>query len=194
MLDDGLRDKIGTAKAIEFIREDPARVPILALLRLGHFFELERRALTFFYSNNFFGYIATPWLIMFSAILLIPFVFLSTSSMYGLILSDWRRQEVIWMGLVLVTYIVPHVLLLAEDRFHLTVIPFIAILAARCWEGGVRELRQMFYTSSKGRWLVIIASVAVLLLFFNWGRELALDYDKLILLFSSVGNTTGFPY
>jgi hypothetical protein len=194
MLDDGLRDKIGTTKAIEFIRQAPGRVPILAIMRLGHFLGLERRALTFFYSNNFFGYIATPLLIMFSAIFLLPFVFLSSSSVFGLILSDWRRHEAILMALVLVTYTLPHILLLAEDRFHLTIVPFLAILAARCWEGGIGEIQHMFYSSSRGRWLVIIASVAVLLLFFNWGRELAVDYDKLVLLFGSKGNVTGFPY
>jgi len=194
MLDDGLRDKIGTAKAIEFIREAPARVPILAMMRLGHFMGLERRALTFFYSNNFFGYIATPFLLTLSAIFLLPFVLLSTSSMFGLILSDWHRREAILMGLVLFAYTLPHVLLLAEDRFHLTIVPLLAILAARCWEGGIGELRQMFYSSSKGKWLVIIASVAVLLLFFNWGHELMFDYDKLTLLFGSKGNITGFPY
>jgi hypothetical protein len=194
MLDDGLRDKIGTAKAMEFIRQAPARVPELAIMRLGHFMGLERRALTFFYSNNFFGYIATPALLMISALFLLPFVLLSTSSMFGLILSDWRKQEAALMGLVLVTYMLPHILLLAEDRFHLTIVPFLAILAARCWEGGIGELRQMFYSSPKGKWLVIIASVAVLLLFFNWGRELAVDYNKLVLLFGPKGNITGFPY
>lgn len=155
---------------------------------------LERRALTFFYSNNFFGYIATPALLMISVLFLLPFVLVSTSSMFGLILSDWRKQEAALMGLVLVTYMLPHILLLAEDRFHLTIVPFLAILAARCWEGGIGELRQMFYSSPKGKWLVIIASVAVLLLFFNWGRELAVDYNKLVLLFGPKGNITGFPY
>jgi hypothetical protein len=194
MLDDGLRDKIGTAKAMEFIRQAPVRVPELAIMRLGHFMGLERRALTFFYSNNFFGYITTPTLLIISAILLLPFIILSTSSMFGLILSDWRRQEVLLMGLVLATYTLPHILLLAEDRFHLTIVTFLAILAARCWEGGLGDLRQMYRSSSMGKLLVIIASVAILLLFFNWGRELAVDYDKLILLFGSKGNITGFPY
>ena len=194
ILDDGLRDKIGTAKAIEFIRRDPMRVPVLAVYRFGYLFGLERRALTFFYSNNFFGYIATPLLLILSAVFLLPFVLLSTSSMYGLILTDWRRQESILLGLVLVAYIIPHILLLAEDRFHLAILPFIAILAARCWEGGVRELKQIYSATSKGKWLIIVASIAVFLLFFNWGRELILDYDKLVLLFGPTGNRAGFPY
>jgi hypothetical protein len=194
ILDDGVRDKLGTAMAIGFIKDDPARVPLLALLRTGHFFGLERRALTFFYSNNFFGFIASPWLFILSMLLLLPFVFLSTSSIYGLILADWRRQEVILMGLVLFTYILPHVLLLAEDRFHLTIVPMMAILAARCWDGGVQDLRKLFKGSQAGKGLVIIACVVVILLFLNWGYELVRDYDKLSLLFGPGGNKTGFPY
>ncbi len=194
MLDDGLRDKIGTAKAIEFIRADPSRVPVLALMRLGHFFGLERRALTYFYSNNFFGYISTPLLLTLALLLLLPFMVVSTSSAFGLILADWRRQEVILLGLVLLTYLSPHVLILAEDRFHLTIIPFLAILAARCWDGGYMDLKSQYNRSRTGKILVIVACLAVTLLFINWGYELSRDSDKLMLLFGPNGNHTGFPY
>jgi 4-amino-4-deoxy-L-arabinose transferase-like glycosyltransferase len=194
ILDDGLRDKIGTAKAIEFIRANPSRVPLLALMRLGHFFGLERRALIFFYSNNFFGYIATPLLLTLAVLLLLPFIVLSTSSVFGLILAEWRKQEVILLGLVLLTYLIPHVLILAEDRFHLTIIPFLAILAARCWDGGYKDLKSLYNRSRTGKILVIVACLAVALLFINWGYELSSDSDKLMLLFGPNGNHTGFPY
>ena len=194
ILDDGLRDKIGTAKAIEFIREDPSRVPKLALLRLGHFFELERRALTYFYSNNFFGYVATPALLALAALLLLPFVVISTSSVFGLILADWRRNDIILLGLALITYLLPHVLILAEDRFHLTIIPLLAILAARCWEGGYLDIKNLSGGSRTGKILVFLACLGVVLLFFNWGYELFRDSDKLVLLLGPKGNLTGFPY
>jgi 4-amino-4-deoxy-L-arabinose transferase-like glycosyltransferase len=194
MLDDGLRDQLGTAKAIEFIKNDPSRIIPLAVLRAGHFFGLERRALTYFYSNNFFGYIPTPALLGVSILLLLPFVVLMSSSVYGMVLADWRRNEVIMLGLVLVAYILPHILLLAEDRFHLTIVPFLAILAARLWDGGIRDLRKMYGLASLGKILIIIATLVVILLFFNWGYELARDQDKLLLLFGPEGNRTGFPY
>jgi hypothetical protein len=194
MLDDGLRDQIGTAKAIEFIKSDPARILPLAVMRAGHFFGLERRALTYFYSNNFFGNIPTPGLLGASILLLLPFVVLAFSSVYGLILADWRRNEVILLGLVLATYILPHILLLAEDRFHLTIVPFLAILASRLWDGGVRDLKQLFGRSTLGKALVITATLIVILMFINWGYELARDQDKLLLLFGPEGNRTGFPY
>src|SRR5258708_40056587 len=55
--DDAERERVGTQKALEFIRADPGRFWYLALRRLGYFFGLERRALAYFYSNNFFGHI-----------------------------------------------------------------------------------------------------------------------------------------
>jgi hypothetical protein len=194
ILDDGLRDRIGIAKAIGFIRDDPARVPLLAIMRLGHFMGLERRALTYFYSNNFFGFIPAPVLFALALLLLLPFILLSTSSIFGLILSEWRRPGNVLMGLVLLTYTIPHVLLLAEDRFHLTIVPFLAILAARFWDGGFSDTKRLFNQSNKGRILVIIAFLAVAMLFINWGYELMRDSNQLILLFGSAGNLTGFPY
>ena len=194
MLDDGVRDQLGTAKAIEFIKSDPLRVLPLAVMRAGHFFGLERRALTYFYSNNFFGFIPTPGLLGASILLLLPFVILASSSVYGLVLADWRRNAVILLGLVLATYVLPHILLLAEDRFHLTIVPFLAILAARLWDGGVRDLKNLVRLSTTGKALVIIATSLVVLLVFNWGYELARDQDKLWLLFGPKGNRSGFPY
>jgi 4-amino-4-deoxy-L-arabinose transferase-like glycosyltransferase len=194
MLDDGLRDKIGTTKAIEFIKNDPLRILPLAVMRAGHFFGLERRALTYFYSNNFFGFIPPPLLIGASILLLLPFAVLASSSIYGLVLADWRRNEVILLGLVLTSYILPHILLLAEDRFHLAIVPFLAILAARLWDGGIRDLKCLYRLSALGKTLVIIATLSVVLLIFNWGYELVRDQDKLWLLFGPEGNRTGFPY
>jgi 4-amino-4-deoxy-L-arabinose transferase-like glycosyltransferase len=194
MLDDGLRDQIGTTKAIEFIKNDPSRIIPLAVLRAGHFFGLERRALTYFYSNNFFGYIPAPALLGASILLLLPFAVLMSSSVYGLVLADWRRNEVILLGLILVAYILPHILLLAEDRFHLTIVPFLAILAARLWDGGVRDLKTLYGHTTLGKSLVIIATLIVILLILNWGYELARDQDKLFLLFGPEGNRSGFPY
>jgi 4-amino-4-deoxy-L-arabinose transferase-like glycosyltransferase len=194
MLDDGLRDQIGTARAMEFIRDNPARVLPLAVTRAGHFFGLERRALTYFYSNGFFGYIPAPALLAASLLLLMPFVVLTVSSVYGLVLADWRRKEFILLALVLGTYILPHILLLSEDRFHLAIVPFLAILAARVWDGGVRDLVNLYKLSIWGKVLVYAASFVVLLLFFNWGYELARDIDKLKILFGPGGNQSGFPY
>ena len=194
ILDDARRDEIGTAKAIGFIRADPARVPALAVMRLGHFFGLERRALTYFYSANVFGYVPAPALVALAVLFVLPFVIVSTSALFGLVLADWRRPEILLLGLVLLCYLPPHVLILAEDRFHLAILPFLMILAARCWDGGLAELKAMLNRPGVGRVLVLVACLGVALLLFNWGYELHRDADKLAVLFGPNGNHAAFPY
>jgi len=83
---------------------------------------------------------------------------------------------------------------LAEDRFHLTIIPLLAILAARFWDGGIGDLKQLATRSNAGKIAIVAVSLVVLLLLFNWGYELVRDMDKLAQLFGPGGNRSGFPY
>jgi 4-amino-4-deoxy-L-arabinose transferase-like glycosyltransferase len=192
ILDDAERDRIGIKKALQFIRDDPGRFPYLAVRRLGHFFALERRALTYFYSNNFFGYIPPVPLTALALLLLLPFVFVATSAAFGLAITHWSKENLL-LALLMFGYLGPHVLIIAEDRFHMALIPFLAILAAQCWMGGLSALRERWQTPAGPRALAI-AAFAVLLLLLNWSLELWRDADKLGLLFGPGGNQTYFPY
>ena len=192
ILDDMKREEIGLAKTRAFILSDPARVPYLMVRRLGYFFGLERRAITYFYSNNFFGYIPPAGLFAISAVMLLPFMLISSSAALGLTLV--RNRPATWLiGLLFLGYISPHILIIAEDRFHLTLIPFLAIFAAACWSGGKSALRERVRTPT-GKLVLALAVLAILLLFLNWGLELWRDSDKLIQLFGPIGNETYFPY
>jgi len=192
ILDDMKREEIGLAKTRAFILADPARVPYLMVRRLGYFFGLERRAITYFYSNNFFGYIPPAGLFAISAVMLLPFILISTSASLGL--TFVRNRPATWLvALLFLGYISPHILIIAEDRFHLTLIPFLAIFAAACWSGGKSALRERVCTPT-GKLVLALAVLAILLLFLNWGLELWRDSDKLIQLFGPIGNETYFPY
>jgi len=193
MMNDAERDKVGIQKTLEFIKADPGRVFTLFLDRTGYFFGLERRALTFFYSNDFFGYIPATALGGIFALFCLPFVFVSTSGVAGLALTHWRKETWLMM-LFLAGYITPHLLIIAEDRFHLAIVPFLAILAAQCWSGGGLSIRQHWAGSKGGKVALILASVAILLLLANWGLELGRDADKLALLFGPNGNQAYFSY
>jgi len=192
ILDDGLRDQIGQQKAWEFIQADPARVPYLALRRLGSFFDLERRALTYFYSNNFFGYIPTPLLLTIAAIMLLPFVFVSISSAFGMVLIRWRAETLL-AALFLIGHLIPHSLILSEDRFHLAYVPFLAIFAAQFWTGGWSALK-VRWQARTGKIALILACIVVVLLFLNWGLELWRDAGTIAQLLGPLGNQTYFPY
>ena len=193
MMNDSVRDKVGIQKAMEFIKADPARVLYLTLRRAEYFFGLERRALTYFYSNNFFGYIPPLVLGSIFAIFCLPFVIVSTSGVAGLAISRWGKE--IWlMAIFFIGYISPHLLIIAEDRFHLATVPFLAILAAQSWTGGWSSIRQRWSESKVRKVMLIIGLLLILLLLVNWGFELYRDAGKLALLFGLNGNKSYFSY
>ena len=193
ILDDAERDRVGTEQAINFIKVEPGRVIPLAINRLGFFFGLEKRVLMYFYSNNIIGFVPLPLLLIISAILLLPFVVISTSAALALSLLRWKPEHIL-LGLLFVGYIIPHVLILSEDRFHLALVPYIAILAAQFWVNGFGSLSVRWGESRIGKILVISCVVILFLLFLNWGIELARDWDKIAQLLGTNGNETYFPY
>jgi len=193
ILDDSERDRIGTEKAIEFIKTQPERFFPLAISRLGFFFGLEKRVLMYFYSNNIIGYIPLPLLLTISGILLLPFAAISISAAFGMANLRWRPDHILLI-LLFLGYIVPHVFILSEDRFHLALVPFIAILAAQVWVHGFALLRERWQESQIGKWIVAFAVLTAFLLVANWSFELMRDADKISQLLGPNGNQSYFPY
>lgn len=193
ILDDAERDRVGREQTIGFIKAQPERFVPLAFNRLGYFFGLEKRVLMYFYSNNIIGYVPLPWLLTISALLLLPFIFISTSAALGLSLLRWKSEHIL-LVLLFIAYILPHVFILSEDRFHLALIPYIAILAAQLWAHGYTPLVTRWQESQAGRILVIISILAAFLLVTNWGFELHRDADKIAQLLGPNGNQSHFPY
>lgn len=193
IMDDAERDKIGMQKALGFIKAQPARVIPLIVNRFGFFFGLEKRALVYLYSNNFLGFIPLPFLLMISAILLLPFTVISTSAMMGLSLLR-RKPQTTMLLLLFVAYLLPHVFILAEDRFHLALIPYFAILAAYFWGNGIKGIIGRWSESTFGKLAVALAIFGIFLLLANWGVELFRDADKIVTLLGPNGNNVYYPY
>jgi len=190
-LDDAVRDELGKEMAFEFIRENPENVPYYMVRRVGYFFGFERRALSYFYSSNFLGYIETPLLILLFSIYTLPFAFITASGAFGLPFIKWNKDTLLLL-LISIGYIAPHILILAEPRFHLTLVPFIAILAAKTWLG-FREIWMNF--SRKQRMIRLLISCILLgLVIFNFSFEIVNDLDKLKILFGPEGNLSKFGY
>jgi hypothetical protein len=183
ILDDSLRDQLGTQRAIEFMRADPGRLLPLALSRLGHFFRLELRVLTYFYSNNFFGSIPLPLLLMLLLFFGLPFAILSLSAAFG---AAWmpRSRGVLLLALLIGAYTLPHVLILSEERFHLALVPFFALAAARWWSCRFRLRAGAIWPS------VIVAALLVV----NWVYQFASEAGKYAVLLGPNGNHGAFPY
>lgn len=187
ILDDSVRDQLGTRKALEFIQADPARFVPLIFSRLGHFFRLELRVLTYFYVNDFFGYIPLPILLTLMALFGLPFAVLSISAVIGAIRLP-RSPATLLSALLFFGYLLPHVFILSEERFHLALIPLFAILAAHAWTSGRTAAK------SSGRISLAVAVLLAALLLINWTWQFASDADKFSALLGPNGNQTYSPY
>jgi hypothetical protein len=190
-LDDGERNRVGTEAAIGFIEDDPGRVPYLMLRKLGYFFGLERKVLTYFYANNFLGYIPQPWLTLLFTMFMLPFVILMSFAVPGLITQKWTRSRIL-IGVVLLIYFAPHLLLLAEPRFHLTIVPFLAVFTAYAWVEMKKIAAELVQPGN--RWMLVLTAAVIGLLLVNWGTELWLDAETLKLLFGPEGNQLYLNY
>ena len=190
-LDDSERDRLGTEKALGFIRQEPWRVPYLMLRKLGYSFGLERRELTYFYSNDFVGYLPKPSLMLLFVVFTMPFVLIILSVAMVIPRLTWEKNHLLVAG-VFLTYLAPHLLILSEPRFHLTLVPFLAVFAAYNWVERRSVMANL--NPQSGWWKLALALVLTGLLLFNWGFELWSDADKLRLLFGPEGNTTYFSY
>ncbi len=63
--------------------------------------------------------------------------------------------------------------MLAEPRFHLTIVPFLAVFAAYAWVERKQIAVGMMQPGK--RWQLVLTAVLIGLLLFNWGAELWLD-------------------
>jgi Dolichyl-phosphate-mannose-protein mannosyltransferase len=187
ILDDRTRDEIGTQLAIQFIQHDPARFPYLALRRLGYFFNLDLRAFTYFYVNNFLGPIPPPLLALILTVLAVPFALLCLSAAYGTLALSVRPVNIL-LGLLFIAYLLPHVFILSEERFHLVLIPYIAILAAGFWTKGAWLLK------SGNRVVISVLSIVAVLLILNWGFELVGNWPVLSQMLGPGGNQLYLAY
>jgi len=188
-LDDAVRNELGMQKGWQFIRDDPGRVPQLTLNKLGYFFSLERRALAYFYSNNFFGNIPTVPLIVLFLLFTLPFPFLATLAAIAVPFVQVTKERLLIYFLA-IGYLLPHLILIAEERFHVALVPMIAVFAGYAWYNRA----EIWAAAKANRLQLAAAAILVALLWLNWGGELVRDADKLALLFGPDGNHAGFSY
>lgn len=185
ILDDAERDAAGRQAALDFIRADPGRFPYLLVRKLGYFWGLDRRALGYFYSNGFFGY-WPPWLL--GAVMVLdtgPLLLLAPMALIGMVCGRLTGPKTLLL-ILLIYYTGIHMLILAEPRFHLPLLPLVAILA-------MYALFEHPWFASRP-WQRYLALILVALLLFNWSAEIVRDWDMLSKLFGPEGHHLGLNY
>ena len=132
-------------------------------------------------------------MLIISAILLLPFVIIGVGAALGLSFISWRPQHILRL-LLFLGYLLPHVFILSEDRFHLAIVPFFSILTAQFWTNGFQGMAARWHESRQAKFFILFGVVIAVLLIFNWGWELTRDWDKIAQLLGPNGNQSYFPY
>jgi 4-amino-4-deoxy-L-arabinose transferase-like glycosyltransferase len=185
ILDDGERHARGMEGFWRFVRADPARVPYLMVRKAGYLWGLDKRALVYFYGNGFLGK-WSAWLLGLVFLFACgPLVVLAPAAAGGLVCGRMGRRKTL-IGLLIAYYTGVHALILSASRFHVPLLPALAVLAAYA-------LAEQPWRESQ-RWQRGLVLLLVALLLLNWGMEIARDWDRLTALFGPEGHRMGLSY
>lgn len=191
-IDDQSREEYTKEKALQFIRRHPVDASVRIFRKGAFFFGLEDREMIYFYGNGFFGAVPQPWRWMAYLWLVLPWVITLTFSPLGFLTHrDWNAFT-LSLGLIL-TYTIPHLLIIAEPRFHLALLPVLLPYAARGWRnrGAIRSFFSSSKVTNKQRTLLIL-SWATLLLFVVW--NISLHWETLIQIMGPNGHDLHLTY
>jgi 4-amino-4-deoxy-L-arabinose transferase-like glycosyltransferase len=191
--DDAVRDQVGRERALAFIEQDPGRIPQLMLAKLGHLWGLEDRAFIFFYSQGLLGPLPGWVVLAIYLILTMPLVVLLPPAILGFTL---RRDGAAWWLAVwlLAWYVGIHMLIMAEERFHLALLPIVAALAARGVTQIVRLRRDSPQAIRAPRLALALAGALIGLACLNWGLEIIHHAPELAVLMAPGGSSANFSY
>lgn len=198
ILDDAERNRRGIEAALGFIHDDPGRVPYLIVRKLGYFWGLEKRPFVYFYSNNYLGHWPDALLALALVGLCLPFVLLMPLAIIGALqpfsppASTGNKQGARLLIALILYFAGAYALILAEERYHLPLIPFLAAFAAWGAAQVLDRREQSRQRRSLCRPALALGLIALLLL--NWGLELQRDAPKLAAMFGPTGNTVGTDY
>ncbi len=190
ILDDAARDRDCTQQAIAFIGADPLGSAWKVLQRGAYFFGVEDREVMFFYSNNFFGAIPQPWLALAYLWIVLPWVVSGLLALLGLGGAPARPAARLLLMLI-AAYALPHLLIIAEPRFHLALVPVVIPLAAVGWSQRKRLFERLLAGRDLGAWALRLSPL-LLVLFWIWG--IGLHWQQLLILLGPDGNHARWAY
>jgi len=167
-------------------------VPSLLVRRMVYFWGLEDRELVYFYANDYFGPIPQPWLTAAYALLVVPLILIGLSAPWGLALagsSPGRSLVFALVGATLLAYIP----VLAEPRFHLPLIPFMAVYASTAWStpGFFRQVAARLLGRHPAFWFAALACAVLIVV---WISDVRAEWPRLTAVFSAGGNRLWLNY
>jgi hypothetical protein len=191
ILDDAKRDQYCTQIALAYIRKDPLEAASRVFHRAVFFMGTETREFTYFYANDYLGYIPQPWLGLIYALLTIPWV---STVIFGLLgLASMPKRFILLMLALVVGYTAPHLFILAEPRFHLALVPIMMPFAAKGWTERSRAIQILkpgaLRFSQTGPLYFAFGLLTII-----WFLDLSEKWGTFVALMGASGNRLFLPY
>ncbi len=191
ILDDAERDRVTREAAIGFIRADPAEAARRVVRRAAFLAGVEDREMLFFYNVGYFGEIQPPVRWSLYVGLVSGWILAALLGLAGILFAP--RRDAAWLAVALVLGLaVPPLLVLAEPRFHLPLVPVLLGFAAVAL-----SQRRAIFAALRGRgaplrrW-VLLGGVAVLVSLWVWGY--AMNWARLLAIMGPGGHLLLLPY
>ncbi|MCX6357906.1 MAG: glycosyltransferase family 39 protein [Candidatus Aureabacteria bacterium] len=176
-------------EGLGFIAAHPRRFLTLGIRKLGYLYGLEIRELSWAYSKDYFGAVPARLLIPVTIATLASFPLLVSLALTGLFLRTGNNGGA-WALLVLVLlyFSAAHVMTFGESRFHLPLVPVLAVCAGRLIAPG-NLMRRMI---TKGRLCALLIICVILCV--SWIRDITQNRHRLNSVCAPGGNSAEFEY
>jgi 4-amino-4-deoxy-L-arabinose transferase-like glycosyltransferase len=187
ILDDAERDNMTLQATRKFIRQNPGEAVLRFFRRAAYYFGVEDRELTYFYGNGFFGYIPQPWLSLLYLMLITPWILLLIFTPIGMLSTYQAANTHLVIGLV-IAHSLPHLLILAEPRFHLTLVPILLPFAALGWTERRLTIRRLLSPQGFPQMVRVVVLLVWLILAGLLIWNFALHWEKLLAILGPEGH------
>lgn len=181
-VEDRQREDYALSRALEYIRDDPGEALERVVRKTAYFLGVEDKELVYFYTNNQIGNIPQPWLSVLYVLFVLPWLLILLLAPLGMLLH--RQRAGVSLSLLLFAgYTLPHLLIIAEPRFHLALVPVLLPFAASAWESRKSIHEKITHAGWKRPYLKLGLTWAALAGFSLW--YLAMRWPTLVQVMTS---------
>jgi 4-amino-4-deoxy-L-arabinose transferase-like glycosyltransferase len=169
----GQIDKLALKCGLQYVAEHPGQTLARDVAKFFHFWQLERELIAGL-REGFWGGASRPWLLLIAAAILGSYVLVVVGGILGWSLR-WPRQWSMHLFLLLVAAFICglHTLVFAHSRYHLPLMPLLAVYAAAAWTARGELITQYRRPAA---WL---AGALCLVLAVSWCRDLIIEVPRL---------------
>jgi len=131
----GQIDKLALRYGVGYVKEHPGQTLRRDIAKFFHFWQLEREIVAGL-AHGFWGRLSQPWVLVAAAAILGTYVATLLSGVFGaLVRMSAPGQAHVFPILVIAFVCGIHTLVFAHSRYHLPLMPLVAVYAAAAWTG-----------------------------------------------------------